>query len=425
MNPDIEGAFSLSATRELSRLVAADPSAPEATFKVNVIGGCGHVGLPLAIGLAAKGHHVCVYDINEAAIATIRQGEMPFLEAGAEPLLRRVLDSGHLTLSSDPGSISQSDIAILIIGTPVDSHLNPKFPVIMETLDALYPHFRDDQVLVLRSTVYPGISEKIQRYFDSRGKRVHVAFCPERIAEGMALEELETLPQIVSGFSPEAESKATALFRCFTPEIVPLKPLEAELTKLFTNVYRYIKFAISNQFYEIANDYGLDFYRIHHAMTYHYPRSADFPRPGFAAGPCLFKDTMQLAAFNNNNFFLGHSAMLINEGLPNYVVQKLKELYPLANRRVGILGMAFKANSDDRRESLSYKLKKILEIETEQVLCSDVYIQDPGFVTADELIARSDLLILATPHREYAELDFRGKRVVDIWNFYGKGGLIA
>lgn len=412
--------------RSVERVVpAAQERTAPVTFKVNVIGGCGHVGLPLAIALAAKGHHVCVYDINEASIATIREGRMPFLEENAEPLLQSVLASGHLTLSSDPASIGAADLAVMIIGTPVDSHLNPMFPVIIQTLDALYPHFQDDQVLILRSTVYPGISEKVQQYFHTRGKRVHVAFCPERIAEGVALKEFETLPQIVSGFTPEAEAKATALFGCLTDEIIHLVPMEAELTKLFTNVYRYIKFSIANQFYEIANDYGLDFYRIHHAMTHQYPRAADFPRPGFAAGPCLFKDTMQLAAFNNNNFFLGHAAMLINEGLPNYVVQKLKAMYPLANRRVGILGMAFKANNDDKRESLSYKLRKILEIECEQVLCSDVHIEDAAFVSPEELIARCDLLILAAPHREYAGLDFRGKRVVDIWNFYGKGGLIA
>lgn len=421
MKSDVEGRVA----DQLEKVIQAEAPLLPTTFKVNVIGGCGHVGLPLAIAMAAKGHQVCVYDINEAAIATIRRGEMPFLEQGAEPLLRQVLASGHLTLSSDASSISACEIAIMIIGTPVDSHLNPEFPIIKRTLDELFPFFRDDQVLVLRSTVYPGISEKIQRHFSARGKHIHVAFCPERIVEGMALHEFETLPQIVSGFSPEAESKAAALFATFTPEIVHLQPLEAELSKLFTNVYRYIKFAIANQFYEIANDYGLDFYRIHHAMTHEYPRCSDFPRPGFAAGPCLFKDTMQLAAFNNNNFFLGHAAMLINEGLPNYVVEKLHHLYPLENRRVGILGMAFKANSDDKRESLSYKLKKILEIETEQVLCSDVHIQGEGFVSAEELITRSDVIILAAPHREYANLDFRGKRVVDLWNFYGKGGLIA
>lgn len=393
-------------------------------YRINVIGGCGHVGLPLALALADKGHQICVHDIDERAIATIRSGKMPFREANAEPLLKRVLSDRRFEMTTDPASISQCEIAIFIIGTPVDEHLNPKFGVIKETLDSLFPHFRDGQILILRSTVFPGISEKVQSYFDDRGKKVSVCFCPERIAEGEALHEYASLPQIVSGFSPEAAATAASVFAGLTAEIITLAPLEAELTKLFTNAYRYIKFSIANQFYQIANDYGIDFYKIHHAMTYNYPRAKDFPTPGFAAGPCLFKDTMQLAAFNNGNFFLGHAAMLINEGLPTYIVSKLKLQYPLRQERVGILGMAFKANSDDKRESLSYKLKKILEIEAKQVLCSDVYLKDDGFVSTEELVQRCDIIVLGVPHREYKGLDFKDKHVVDVWNFYNRGGLI-
>jgi UDP-N-acetyl-D-mannosaminuronic acid dehydrogenase len=408
------------------RTHAVTPSRPSVhPRRINVVGGCGHVGLPLALALAARGHDVCIHDINEKAIRRIESGEMPFAEEGAEPLLRQMLAEKRLRLDSNPASLSSAEFVIVIIGTPVDEHLNPMFITIKELLDQLFPHFRDGQILILRSTIYPGISEKVQQYFNNRGKRVQLAFCPERIAEGQALHELEALPQIVSAFSPETLAQVKELFRCLTDDILELSPLEAELAKLFTNVYRYIKFSIANQFFQIANDYGLDFYRIRHAMTYRYPRAADFPGAGFAAGPCLFKDTMQLAAFNNNNFFLGHAAMLINEGLPNYIVRTLKEQVPLASRRVGILGMAFKANSDDKRESLSYKLKKILEIEAEQVICSDLHVGGPGLVSASELIDRSDIIIIGAPHREYANLDFKGKRVLDIWNFYQRGGLIA
>jgi UDP-N-acetyl-D-mannosaminuronic acid dehydrogenase len=196
------------------------------------------------------------------------------------------------------------------------------------------------------------------------------------------------------------------------------------LAKLFTNVWRYIQFSIANQFYQIAVQNGVDFYRIYDAITYKYPRAQNFPPAGFAAGPCLFKDTMQLAAYSNNSFFLGHAAMLINEGLPNFIVQRLKDKIPLKDKTVGLLGLAFKANNDDKRESLSYKLKKILQIEAGRVLCSDVYIKDNDLIPADRLIEQSDIIILATPHKEYAELTIDSNKIlVDIWNFYGKGGL--
>jgi UDP-N-acetyl-D-mannosaminuronic acid dehydrogenase len=400
---------------------AAETAAP---FRVTVIGGCGHVGLPLSIALAVGGHEVCVYDIDLEALDCVRAGRMPFREIGAEERLKVALASGRLRLTADPSAIARADVVILVIGTPVDEHLNPGYPLVRKVLEQLLEHFRDGQLLILRSTVYPGTSERIRQLLHAGGKKVQVSFCPERIAEGHAFEELHSLPQIVSGFSPEAVSKSTQLFRTLTDRIIELSPGEAELAKLFNNVYRYIKFAIANQFYEIASDFGVDFFRIYHAMTHEYPRARDFPRPGFAAGPCLFKDTMQLAAFNNNNFFLGHAAMLINEGLPNYVVRSLKAKHDLARKTVGILGMAFKADSDDKRESLSYKLRRILEIEAASVLCSDVYIEDPRFVSPEELIRRSDILILGAPHSDYRQLDLAGKTMVDVWNFFGRGALI-
>ena len=394
------------------------------SFRLNVVGGCGHVGLPLAIAFVLAGHHVCIYDVNKQAVERVRKGEMPFLETDADRLLPEALATGRLTFSTEASSVSEAEIVLLIVGTPVDEHLNPKFAAIKGVIEGLVTHLRDGQLLVLRSTVFPGTSEKVQALIARHQKQVDVSFCPERIAEGKAFAELSALPQIVSGFSPAGVERASALFRCLTADIVHLLPLEAELAKLFNNVHRYIKFSIANQFYEIANDYGIDYYRIHHAMTYKYPRSVDLPRPGFAAGPCLFKDTMQLAAFNNNNFFLGHAAMLINEGMPNYVVQRLRARFPLHECTVGILGMAFKADSDDPRESLSYKLKKILEIDAAEVLCSDPLVPGEGFVTAEELVRRSDVVILAAPHAAYRELDLKDKPLVDVWNFYQKGGVV-
>jgi UDP-N-acetyl-D-mannosaminuronic acid dehydrogenase len=313
---------------------------------------------------------------------------------------------------------------VVIIGTPVDEHLNPKFTIFKKFFDDIIDLLRDDQHIILRSTVYPGSTEKIKQYLESKGKLTGLSFCPERIAQGKALEELRSLPQIIASFGEKTLSEARELFSLFARDIVVLTPLEAELAKLFTNVWRYIQFSISNQFYQVAVQEGVDFYRIYDAITYKYPRAQSFPSAGFAAGPCLFKDTMQLAAFSNNSFFLGHAAMLVNEGLPNFIVQRLKNRYSLKDKCVGLLGMTYKANNDDKRESLAFKLRKILEIEAERVLCSDVYIREEGFVSPERLVQESDIIILASPHREYLDLEIPSNKImVDIWNFFGKGGL--
>jgi UDP-N-acetyl-D-mannosaminuronic acid dehydrogenase len=276
-------------------------------------------------------------------------------------------------------------------------------------------------MVILRSTVFPGVTRTVESLFDRSGLQVDVAFCPERIAEGAAMKELHELPQIVASRTATGNERAARLFSSLTDSIVYLDPEEAELAKLFTNTWRYIKFATANQLYMIANDFGLDFERIRSALAEDYPRAADLPRAGFAAGPCLFKDTMQLAAFYNNNFSLGNAAMMINEGLPLYVVSRLSRVYDLPNLTVGILGMAFKGESDDTRSSLSYKLRRILEFEAKEVLITDPYVTtDDRLLPLDEVLERSDLLIIGAPHPEYRTVT-TGKPVADVWNVMSAG----
>jgi UDP-N-acetyl-D-mannosaminuronic acid dehydrogenase len=388
---------------------------------VVVIGGCGHVGLPLAIAFADRGARVSIYDVSESAVASVNEARLPFDEPGAAPVLERVVAAGRLRASTDPAVVGAAEHVVVVIGTPVDEHLNPNQTAIPKALGGCAPYLRDGQLLVLRSTVFPGVTALVEKMVASLGVQIDVAFCPERIAEGKAMTELFELPQIVSARSPRGLDRASKLFSLLTESIVELTPEEAELAKLFTNVWRYIKFAAANQFYMMANDRGLDFERIRKGLTQDYPRAADMPAAGFAAGPCLFKDTMQLAAFNNNNFALGHTAMTINEGLPLYVVHRLEQKYDLSTMTVGILGMAFKGESDDIRSSLSYKLKRILEFKADRVLCADPYVTvDPNLLPQDEVIARSDLLVVATPHPQYRGLVI-DKPVADIWNVLGAG----
>jgi UDP-N-acetyl-D-mannosaminuronic acid dehydrogenase len=203
-----------------------------------------------------------------------------------------------------------------------------------------------------------------------------------------------------------------------SPELIVLKPIEAEFAKLFNNAYRYMEFAVTNQFYLIAKSAGLNYSRILEAMKHNYPRAQNIPGPGFAAGPCLVKDTMQLLAFARNEFALGNAAIMVNEGLPLHVVADLRRDYDLGKMTVGLLGMAFKAESDDPRASLSYKLKKVMVGLAREVLTTDPYVtSDPELLPLDDVVARSDLLILCTPHRIYKTADLKSKPAVDVWSF--------
>jgi UDP-N-acetyl-D-mannosaminuronic acid dehydrogenase len=390
-----------------------------------VVGGAGHVGLPLSIVFAAQKQRVLIYDLNQNSMDVIRGGRMPFMEQGAEQLLQNALSKGLLTFTNRAEDVATAKTVVLTIGTPVDEFLTPSLRVVTRCFDELLPYLSEEQLIVIRSTVYPGVTETLAKYVQSKGKRLKLAFCPERIVEGRAVEELQTLPQIVSGTTPEAEEEAAQLFLLIAPEVVRLAPMEAELVKMFSNAYRYIQFAVTNQFYMIASAAKVDYYRILEGMKRDYPRSKDFPNAGLTAGPCLFKDTMQLASFYRNQFGLGFQAMLVNEGLPQFIVDQLDAAYPLEQMTVGLLGMAFKAESDDARFSLSYKLKKILAVRAKSVLTTDPYVNnDPTLLPLQEVLRGSNVLILCAPHRVYRDLKLDHEVVVDIWNFWGKGSLI-
>lgn len=388
---------------------------------VVILGGCGHVGLPLGLAFACRGLRVELFDTNADIVDAVNAGRMPFREAGADLALTTVLREGRLSATTDPASIASAENVVVVVGTPVDRHLSPDIEAVPRALSPVVSRLRDGQLLVLRSTVYPGVTALVERLLAASECTLDVCFCPERIAEGHALEELHHLPQIVAARTPRAFDRAAALFGRLTDHLVQLSPEEAELAKLFTNSWRYLKFAAANQLFMIANDSGLDFERIRSAITYLYPRAADMPGPGFCAGPCLFKDTMQIAAFSENTFTLGHASMMINEGLPLYAIGRIEQRYDLGKMTVGILGMAFKAGSDDTRESLSYKLKRALRVKARDVLCTDPHVtSDPDLLPLDEVLARADLLIVATPHAEYAGLE-PGVPTVDLFNLLGHG----
>jgi UDP-N-acetyl-D-mannosaminuronic acid dehydrogenase len=404
------------------RVAGTVPPVTEADLDLVVLGGGGHVGLPLSLAFADSGWRVGIYDIDAAKLERIAGGSMPFRENGADELLPKLLESGRLAFDSNASMLGRADRVVIVVGTPVDEFLGPSMTLFERTVADIAPHLRSGALVVLRSTVYPGTTEYVAQQLKERGSRVDVAFCPERIAEGDALNELRTLPQIIGADDDGAANRATELFERLGPKTIRTTSKEAELAKLFTNTWRYMKFAIANQFLMIADQAGVEYTNVLAAIRDDYPRARDLPGPGFAAGPCLFKDTMQLAAFTTDHFPMGQAAMQINEGLPAYIVAAMQRRYgSLQGKTIGILGMAFKAESDDIRASLSYKLRKLLTWAGATVLCTDPYVDDDRLVPLDRVTGQSDIIVLAAPHVPYRSLDVGGKDVVDIWGVMGEG----
>ena len=385
---------------------------------VCIIGGCGHVGIPLGLAFAKKGLEVTLVDVNPKAVEAINSGTLPFKEEGAEELLRTHVGK-NLRATSDADVVKQQDVVIFVTGTPVDEHLNPKIHDVLKVVSIYLPLLNKHQLIILRSTIFPGVTRIVEDLLKKNLGTAHLAFCPERIVQGKGIEEIFNLPQLVSGVDKASENAAAKLFSVIDPKIIRLSCEEAELAKLMTNAWRYLEFAIANQFYMMVEREGLDFYRILEAMKEDYPRAKHFARAGLAAGPCLFKDTMQLSAFHNNEFFLGHSAMLVNEGLPNFLVSQLEaKMGSLKGKKIGVMGLAFKPDNDDIRESLSFKVKKLLEMKMAEVLVTDEFV--PGTMPLKKFIKEVDGIILGVPHSAYKGLKIK-KPLVDCWGCWRRG----
>lgn len=391
-------------------------------MKIVVVGAAGHVGLPLALILADSGHQVFGLDINLAVNQTVMKGSFPYKEEGAQELLEKVLASGRLTMTDDTSVIAKSDVVVVIIGTPIDMNLNPNLDHLLEFFKDCR-RFIDRQLIVLRSTVSPGTTDAIRRLLkaDQPGGPTLV-FGPERVLQGKSIEETKRLPQIIGAYSAESFARAAEFFRTFiTSDIHHLTPVEAELGKLITNMARYVGFALANEFHLICDTYGANACRIIDACNKDYPR-LNLPVPGLnVAGPCLSKDGWYLIEHIPFNEIIS-SAFRINEGMTKHVLLNLQRR--ISGKRVALLGMSFKANSDDTRNSLSFKMLRQLNFAGYETVCVDPHV--PGQSAIDQ-IHGVDAVILATPHLEFRNLRALMNTVgnpdawfVDIWGFWSE-----
>ena len=387
--------------------------------KITVIGGAGHIGLPLSIVFANKGFDVAVLDKNKSAMEIAKKGIMPFREKDGVKNLKKALKK-KIKFYSEPSSFISDSTVVITVGTPVDNFLNPDMRQIKECIDSLIPYLKKGQLIILRSTVYPGTSDWLYKYLFKK-KKCDIAFCHERVIQGYTFDEIEKLPQIIAASSKTALKRATLIFKKISKKIVYCSLKEAEFSKLFSNSFRYAQFAIANEFYMLADKAGLEFNKIRKITKDGYPRAESLPSAGFAAGPCLLKDTMQLLSFSRNNFSIGNSSMLVNEGLVLYLIDKLETKYNLKSKNVGLLGMAFKAECDDTRSSLSYKMKKILSAKVNKIYCTDPFVKtDKNLSSLDKTINNSNILIICVPHKKYKNLNLKNKEGIDIWGFIKK-----
>lgn len=419
---------------------------PPFDFDVCIVG-TGRVGLPLGLSFLEAGVAVTGVDVDPALREAVNTGRMPFHEPGYEALIA----SRRFVVHADPAVVARARAIVITVGTPLHNHIETDLRQIQRVLESVAPHLRRGHLVCLRSTVAPGTTHFVERWLHRHtdfkvGRDLLLAFCPERIAEGKAYEEIRSLPQIVGAEDAESQEAAAVLFGRLAPEIMRTNFVSAELVKLFNNIARYVHFALANQFALIADTHGANIHEIRHMANHHYPRN-HIAAPGLTAGTCLRKDFGMINEWSPYPDLL-LSAWKMNEYIPAFLVQHLRQRTPLQDRRVAMLGYSFKADTDDVRDSLAPKLYRYLERETPlEIRVSDGNLPDPTPAESgtaplrnwplDEALAEVDCVFVATNHREYGPalqrlaLTRPHAWVADIWNvggidqiFYQAGALL-
>jgi UDP-N-acetyl-D-mannosaminuronic acid dehydrogenase len=391
-------------------------------MKVAVIGAAGHVGFPFSLVLADAGHDVIGIDCNPAACVQLLGGFVPHKEEGAKELLMSLLNTNRLTYTTDTERLEECDAVAIMIGTPVDGESNPRVDDILDFVRySLAPSIRDNTLVVLRSTVAPGTTELIEKILKEESSvSTHVVFAPERVAQGVGILESKKFPQLIGASTEDAYNRACELFN-FVPECMWLTQREAEFGKLITNMYRYVTFALANEFYMIGTDQGLDVHKVIDAANKGYSRMA-LPKPGpNVGGPCLFKDGKFLLEDVHYPELI-QSSFLINEGMPQYMFKMMMNENPNISK-IGILGATFKADCDDARNSLSFKFAKICKRHGIEYAFFDPYFMHPDNYWPLDDLTGFDAFIVMTPHTVFQKFfdnhisKKQGTVIADAWKF--------
>jgi len=396
---------------------------------VSVIG-LGRVGLPLALSFADRGLRVIGVDKDPRRLAALRAGRMPFEEAGMSEMLERVRGAGTLELSEDVVQAAAARDIVLTLGTPSFSHIEIDMRDIRSVLDELLGVLREGQSIVLRSTIAPGTTDFVAGYLAKHrgftvGEDLFVSHAPERIAAGRFLEEIDSLPCIVGGVGARSGERAAALFGAFRAPIVQTAPVQAELAKIWSNIVRYTQFALPNLLMMDCDQYDANVFDVIDLINRDYPRGG-IAAPGFTAGTCLRKD-FAFSEERSNAPGMLLAVSRVNESVPNFLVRGIRRRLEgrLNGRKVAVLGLAFKADTDDERDSLSHKLVRLLERELADIAVHDPVVATPT-LSLEDALADAEVVVVATNHTAYSHpgtlaLVHPDALVVDPWNAFGAG----
>lgn len=398
--------------------------------KIAVIG-IGRVGLPLSLFLADHGFFVYGIDKNEEYIRKISEDKlMPFHEEGATSFLQKYVNKTFIPTSSIK-CVSECDVVIITIGTPIDEHMNPVLKPVESVISSIIPFLKKDQLIILRSTLSPGTTSFLSSYFRNiegftLGENIFLSFCPERIAQGFSLKELSEIPQIVGGIDEASTKKASLFFESMGIRAIETDAMSSELAKLFCNMYRYIDFAISNEFMMIASEYKKNIYDIISMVNSGYKRGG-IKLPGHTGGPCLYKDGFFLIEKTPYPELISN-AWKINESVPMYLVSRIENEVSLSEKTVGLFGLAFKKDNDDTRNSLSYKWIKILKRKGAKVIAHDPFLEPIDI----NIVLKNEIIVFATNHSMYSEISLSYLKdtcspdtlVCDVWNIFKTSKII-
>ncbi len=399
--------------------------------------GLGRIGLPLAVSFADRGLRVLGVDKDAARLQAVRDGCMPFEEPGAQAALDRVHAAGTLEVSDRVADAALADHIVITLGTPSFSHIEIDISDIRSALDDLLGHLRLGHTIVLRSTIAPGTTEFVAGYLAKHlgfqiGEDVFVAHAPERIAAGRFFEEIDTLPCIIGGVGAASGERVGALFSVFGAPIVQTTPVQAELAKIWTNILRYANFALPNLLMMDCEQHGANVFDVIELINRDYPRGG-IASPGLTAGTCLRKD-FAFSEERSNAPGMLLAVSRVNESVPLFLVEGMKRrLGSLNGRKIAVLGLAFKGNTDDERDSLAHKLVRLLERELADVEVHDPRVATPTPPLADA-VTGADAVVVAANHDEFrgteplhliAALAGGDALVVDPWNCFGAAQVFA